>query len=172
MRGSSISLKALLSVFGKASSLVTNIEKSSVISIRCSSEESNLVTNVLSCEVKDFLCKYLGLSLTPRKPSKADWQVLIDKVASNLPHWKATLMDKAGRLAVVKDIFSAIPIHQMLALELPTWVIKASTKEESICPSVYWHGIKLQDPCSLVASYLTSKLWAGPQGLDGFGWKK
>jgi hypothetical protein len=137
MRGSSISLKALLSVFGKASGLVTNIEKSSVISIRCSSEESNLVTNVLSCEVKDFLCKYLGLSLTPRKPSKADWQVLIDKVASNLPHWKATLMDKAGRLAVVKDIFSAIPIHQMLALELPTWVIKASTKEESICPSVY-----------------------------------
>ena len=66
-----------------------------------------------------------GAALTTEKPNKADWQVLIDKVANNLPLWKASLMNKAGRLATVKAVLFAIPIHQMLALELPKWVIKA-----------------------------------------------
>jgi hypothetical protein len=89
--------KVLLDTFGKASGLVTNMEKSSVIPINCTEEEPNLVTSILACEVKVFPCKYLGLPLTPENPSKADWQLLIDKVVDNLPIWKANLLNKAGR---------------------------------------------------------------------------
>lgn len=84
--------KALLNAFGKVAGLLTNMEKSSIIPINCSTVETSLVTNVLSCEVKGFPCKYMGLPLTTEKPNKADWQVLIDKVANNLPLWKASLM--------------------------------------------------------------------------------
>jgi hypothetical protein len=41
-------------------------------------------------------------------------QPTIDRVAAKLPTWKAHLMDKAGRLKLVKSVLSAIPIHQLL----------------------------------------------------------
>jgi len=44
---------------------------------------------------------------------------LIDKVADNLPKWKASLLNRAGRLVVVRAVFSAIPIHLMIAVDLP-----------------------------------------------------
>ncbi|EMS56673.1 Protein MON2-like protein [Triticum urartu] len=45
-------------------------------------------------------------------------QPLVNKTAGKLPTWKAHLMNKAGRLAFVKSVLSAIPIHQLLVLAL------------------------------------------------------
>uniref|UniRef100_A0A8I6XQ71 Reverse transcriptase zinc-binding domain-containing protein n=1 Tax=Hordeum vulgare subsp. vulgare TaxID=112509 RepID=A0A8I6XQ71_HORVV len=45
-----------------------------------------------------------------------------------LPCWKAHLMNKAGRLAFIKAILSAIPIHQLLVLAPPKKKIQALVK--------------------------------------------
>nr|BAJ96734.1 predicted protein [Hordeum vulgare subsp. vulgare] len=55
-------------------------------------------------------------------------QPLVDKVAGRLPTWKAWLMNKAGRLALVKSVLSAIPTHQMLALTPPKKTLKQLQK--------------------------------------------
>lgn len=70
----------------------------------------------LGCPIVDFPITYLGIPLTLRRPTAAQLQPVVDKVAGKLPSWKAWLMNKAGRLAFVKAILSAIHIHQLLVL--------------------------------------------------------
>jgi hypothetical protein len=79
----------LLSLFGKASGLHTNLQKSSVVSIRCDDQTIAATKDLLHCESADFPCKYLGLPLSIKKltraqirassiklllPSQAGWQ--------------------------------------------------------------------------------------------------
>uniref|UniRef100_A0A8I6WG90 Reverse transcriptase zinc-binding domain-containing protein n=1 Tax=Hordeum vulgare subsp. vulgare TaxID=112509 RepID=A0A8I6WG90_HORVV len=47
-----------------------------------------------------------------------------------LPNWKSRLMNKAGRLALVKSVLSAIPIHQLLVLSPPKKTLKLIEKIE------------------------------------------
>jgi len=82
-------VKEILDFFGHSSGLRTNLTKSSVSPICCSPEDLALTAETLSCEIKDFPVKYLGLPLCLRKPSKEIFLSLVDKVADKLPGWKA-----------------------------------------------------------------------------------
>jgi hypothetical protein len=67
----------------------------------------------------------------------------VDKVAEYLPGWKASLMNSAGQLVMVKVMLTAAPIYHLIALDLPKWVLKAIDKK--------WHGF----------------LWKGHQQANG-----
>lgn len=122
-------IKTVLDLFGHASGLRTNLAKSSVSPIHCSEAELALTSEFLGCDVKDFPCTYLGLPLCLGKPTKAVFQSLIDKVAGYFPGWKAPLLNRAGRLILVKVVLTATSIHHLIALDLPKWVIKAIDKK-------------------------------------------
>ncbi|WVZ70619.1 hypothetical protein U9M48_019268 [Paspalum notatum var. saurae] len=102
-------------IFGHSSGLRTNFAKSSV------DEDLLVLSDLMDSEFKDFPCNYIGIPLTIQKPTKTDLLPLIDKIASNLPKWKACLLNRAGQLVVVRAVFTAIPIHMMIALDLPKW---------------------------------------------------
>lgn len=51
---------AIFHVFGTTTRLKTNIQKSSATPIQCSEEHIELLQLYMPCEIKDFLCKYLG----------------------------------------------------------------------------------------------------------------
>jgi hypothetical protein len=74
-----------------------------------------------SCAIFSFPCTYLGLPLTINKPTKEYLLLLVEKVADNLPGWKAPLMNKASHLIMV-------PIYLMIDMDLPKWVIKEIDK--------------------------------------------
>lgn len=61
-------IKSILNLFGQASGLQCNLSKGSVAPIQCSEEERLLSKEVLSCNVKDFPCTYLGLPFSIHKP--------------------------------------------------------------------------------------------------------
>jgi hypothetical protein len=42
----------------------------------------------------------------------------------------ASLLNKAGRLVLVKVVLTAIPIYHLIALDHPKWVIKAIDKKQ------------------------------------------
>jgi hypothetical protein len=70
----------ILDLFGKASGLRTNIQKSSVLPIQCQQEDRELIQRHLPCQMQDFPCKYLGISLSLHKLTKAQIQLVIDKI--------------------------------------------------------------------------------------------
>jgi hypothetical protein len=67
-------------------------------------------------------------AIVVRKLTKSDFYPLIDKIAERLPGWKATLINSAGRVTLVKSVLTAIPIYHLIAIQCPKWVIKAVDK--------------------------------------------
>ncbi|KAM0879448.1 hypothetical protein ACQ4PT_034225 [Festuca glaucescens] len=82
----------------------------------------------LACPVKELPCTYLGLPLSLSKLHKRDLQLVIDKLAGKLAHWKARLMSKEGRVAYVQFVMTASVVYHLLALDLDPWFLKAVDK--------------------------------------------
>jgi hypothetical protein len=79
----------ILHLFGEASGLNTNLQKSNVLPIRCGDHEMGVIQQQLPCAMSDFPCKYLGLPLALKKLKKEHIHPIIDRMADQLPGWKA-----------------------------------------------------------------------------------
>jgi hypothetical protein len=81
----------ILNLFGEATGLKTNLQKSSVLPIRCGEIDLATVHNLLPCElasfacIASFACKYLGLPLSSKKLTKDQVQPIIDRITDQLP---------------------------------------------------------------------------------------
>jgi hypothetical protein len=64
-------------------------------------------------------------------------QPLVSKTAAKLPTWKSRLMDRSGRLVLVKSVLAAIPLHQILVLQPPKCILKLL---EKIQRGFLWDG--------------------------------
>jgi hypothetical protein len=102
--------------------------KSSVFPIQCSEENLDNIHNLLPCLVATFPCKYLGMPLSVRRLNKPHIQQFIDKIADRLPGWKAELLTRAGRLILVQAVLTSMMIYLAMALDLPSWALKAIDK--------------------------------------------
>ena len=105
-----------------------NFQKSTATLIRCDGDMAAPAIANLGCPIAALPITYLGIPLTLGPPSAAQLQHLGDKTAGKLPTWKAHLMNKAGRLAFVKSVLCAIPLHQLLVLAPPKKVLKLLEK--------------------------------------------
>jgi hypothetical protein len=117
-------VKTILHVFGLASGLFTNLDKSRASPLNCGQADLERVQQVLACGVADFPVRYLGIPLSVFRLKRADEQPLIDKVAARIPAWKGGLLNVAGRTALAKATLSAIPVHTAIAIVLSPWAIK------------------------------------------------
>jgi len=129
----------ILQLFGNASGLTTNLQKSSVLPIQCNDFDIATLQESLPCQIAEFPCKYLGVPLSPHKLTKAQAQPIVEKIVDRLPSWKAELLTKAGRGILVKYVLTSMVIYIMLALELPPGVLKAF---DNIRRSFLWKGRK------------------------------
>jgi hypothetical protein len=118
-----LTVKAVLSIFGLASGLFSNLEKSVATPMHCAAEDIARVQEILSCRVQTFPCKYLGIPLSVYRLKRSEEQFLIDKVAARIPAWKGSMLNVAGRTALVKATLSSIPIHTSITLCLSPWAI-------------------------------------------------
>jgi hypothetical protein len=121
-------VRGILGIFGQASGLHTNFAKCSVSPIACSDEEANGAAGLMECQLAPFPVKYLGIPLSIRRLSAASFQPLVDKIADKLPTWRASMMPRAGRLALIRAVLAAIPLHQLMVLSLDKKTLKQVNK--------------------------------------------
>jgi hypothetical protein len=130
-------IKANLDLFGAASGLKVNLLKSSITPIHCSQQQLEMVSELLQCKVEEFPIIYLGLPLSMRKPTKAELQSVLDKLAGKIAGWKPKLLSPDGRLCLIKSVLMALPVHFLSALQMP----KCAVKEiERNCRGFLWKG--------------------------------
>jgi len=70
----------------------------------------------------------LGLPLSLKKLTKGQIQPIIDRIADQLPGWKADLMTRAGRRVQVQFVLTAMFLYLVMAIDFPPWAIKAVDK--------------------------------------------
>jgi hypothetical protein len=121
-------LRTMLQIFGEASGLFSNLDKSVATPIHCSAEDIERVQHILTCRVEGFPSRYLGVPLSIFRLKKSDEQALIDAVAARLPLWKGSLLNIAGRTTLVRSTLSAIPVHMSIVLCLSSWAIECIDK--------------------------------------------
>jgi len=96
--------KDLLQIFGEASGLQTNLQKSCVIPIQCDGDIVEVVSQSLHCTTSSFPTTYLGLPISDKKLRRGDLLSWIEKIVNKLPGWKAPLMNLAGRAVLVRFV--------------------------------------------------------------------
>ncbi|XP_066392411.1 uncharacterized protein [Miscanthus floridulus] len=121
-------IKAVLTIFGLASGLFSNLDKSVASPLHCSENDIAKVRDILSCRIEDLPCRYLGAPLSVRRLKRSDEQPLIDEVAARIPKWKGNMLNVAGRTTLVKATMSAIPTHMSIVLCLSPWAIESIDK--------------------------------------------
>jgi hypothetical protein len=94
---------------------------------------------MLSWQLLEFPCKYLGVPLLIKKLPKSQIQGIIDKVISSLPGWKAALMNRVGRIVHMQYVMTAKIIYTTMAVDLPPWAFKAIEKVQK---GFVWRGMK------------------------------
>lgn len=88
-----------------------------------------------------------------------------------LPNWKSRLMNKAGRLALVKSVLYAIPIHQILIFAPPKKTIRLIEKIER---GFLWKGRAAANggSCHVNWRRICRPLPLGGLGVHGACWAR
>ena len=121
-------IRSMLLLFGEATGLNCNFSKSSVTPIYCEGVDVGSILQGLECPVKPFPCQYLGMPISDSKLKKGELQPVCDKILGRMKGWKLALLSLDGRLDLVKKVLSAMPIFQMIATHMPTWLEKMIDK--------------------------------------------
>jgi hypothetical protein len=163
----------ILQLFGVASGLKTNLQKSNVLpirSIRCGDHELEVVQHELPCALAEFACKYLGLPLSLKKLKREHLQPIIDRMADQLLGWKADLLTRAGRKVHVQFVLTSMLIYITMAVDIPQWAHKAM---DTIRRSYFWRGHKEEAYCLVAWDTVCRPLQLGGLGisnLKNLGW--
>lgn len=93
--------------------------------------------SILGCRLKQFPFTYLGIPLSDRQLPRIAYISLIEKLNKKLASWATKFLSIAGRLVLLNSVLSSLPMHYMMVLALPEWVL---AKIDKIRRRFLWRG--------------------------------
>jgi hypothetical protein len=103
-------IKEVLKIFAATSGLQVNVAKTEIYPIRCDAANLSYLTSS-GMMLSTFSCKYLGLPLHYKKPSK---QMM-------LPGWKKNFPTCIGRGLLMKNVLAAMPTFFLSDHKMHKW---------------------------------------------------
>ncbi|KAJ4790934.1 RNA-directed DNA polymerase (reverse transcriptase)-related family protein [Rhynchospora pubera] len=134
-------VKEILSNFAKITGLHINDDKCLFVPVAIPDASLPFFSRILNCAPKDMPVTYLGLPHSIRRLKKIHYKPLIDAFQRKLDGWKSRFLSPAGRVTLVKSVLTALPLHYMQVIQLPTWLVKHL---DGIRRRFFWKG---KDKC-------------------------
>ncbi|XP_019248656.1 PREDICTED: uncharacterized protein LOC109227921 [Nicotiana attenuata] len=141
-------LQQCLNHFYGASGLRANQEKSSIFFRGVTHLASEEIVQKFGYSRGELPVKYLGVLLSTKKMSIAQWQPLIEKMVARISSWTAKKLSYAGRIQLVQSVLFGIQAYWSQLFLIPSKVLKTI---ETYFRSYVWLGENVITRRSLVA---------------------
>lgn len=155
-------IKIAFTVFQQISGLAINLHKSELIVIKDQDQLGERLGAHLGCKLGKLPMTYLGLPLSSKKLNKNAYLPLIQRFNNRLAGWAAKHLTIAGRVVLINQILSSLPVYYMSCFKIPIWVIQEIDK---IRRNFLWHGVNDHKKMNLV----DWEVVCTPKKLGGLG---
>jgi len=115
-------MKAILKCYELASELKVNFHKSMLVGINVDSPSLDVYAKTLHCTIMRIPVKYLGLEVGGNPRRKRLWEPIVSKVSVKLSVWKGRFLSLAGRICLVKSIFTSVTLFYLSFFKVPKLV--------------------------------------------------
>ncbi|XP_048617726.1 uncharacterized protein LOC125589247 [Brassica napus] len=127
----------ILTEFEGLSGLVINPAKSSIFMAGRISQEFKDEAHRHGIPTDSLPVRYLGLPLTTKTMTKADYEPLIDQIRTRMVSWSSRCLSYAGRLQLVKTVIGNITNFWCSVFRLPKTCLNTI---EGMCAAFLWSG--------------------------------
>ncbi|XP_016168080.1 uncharacterized protein LOC107610554 [Arachis ipaensis] len=114
------------------------------------------------CKEGTLPVKYLGVPLGANPKLVKTWKPIIDKVEEKLSLWKAKVLNKAGKLVLIKSVLNSLPVYYLSLYKMPKAVAE---KLISLQRKFLWNKEDGRNGMALVRWELVQ----APKKLGGLG---
>jgi len=112
-------IKAILRCYELASGLKINFHKSKLAGVNVSRETLEVYAKTLHCNLMRVTFKYLGLEVGGNPTKKLFWEPIIDRLSAKLNVWKGRFLSLAGRICLIKSVFTSLPLFYLSFFKAP-----------------------------------------------------
>lgn len=93
------------------------------------------LSHITSIPLVDSLGNYLGFPLVNGRTNKSHYNSVVERIQNRLASWKGRLLNKAGKLCLVKSVTSSMPVYTMQTHCMP---VSVCNKIDAISRNFFW----------------------------------
>lgn len=129
-------IQSILESYCQISGQLVNFQKSNIfVSPNSPPSIFSSISSTLNTHISPYFGKYLGISLDIVSKKKEVFQDIINNIDDRCRGWVSLLLNKAGRLSIIKHILSSLLVYHMSSFKFPSSVTK---KISSIFSNFLW----------------------------------